>query len=105
MTQYEQFKLDAILNDTALSIGELQPEIAKWSYSIVALLQNLEKQADLMHRRDEYEAMLKRFKVVLTMRIDGGRWWPARKHKPHARSALPAIDFPPIVSQSVTLCD
>lgn len=74
MSQYEQFKLDTILNDTALSIGDLQPDIAKWSYSIVVLLQNLEKQADLMHKRNEYEAMLKRFKVYLTMRIDGGRW-------------------------------
>ncbi len=74
MTQYDQFKLETILNDTALSIGELQPDINKWSYSIVALLQNLEKQADLMHKRAEYEAMLKRFKVYLTMRIDGGRW-------------------------------
>jgi|GEM_PF-1340654 uncharacterized membrane protein YfbV (UPF0208 family) len=74
MSQYEQFKLDTILNNTALSIGELQPDIAKWSYSIVVLLQNLEKQADLMHQREEYEAMLKRFKAYLTMRIDGGRW-------------------------------
>ncbi len=74
MSQYDQFKLETILNDTALSIGELQPDINKWSYSIVALLQNLEKQADLMHKRAEYEAMLKRFKVYLTMRIDGGRW-------------------------------
>jgi len=74
MSQYEQFKLDTILNNTALSIGELQPEIAKWSYSIVVLLQNLEKQAELMHKREDYEAMLKRFKVYLTMRIDGGRW-------------------------------
>lgn len=74
MTQYDQFKLETILNDTALSIGELQPDINKWSYSLVALLQNLEKQADLMHKRAEYEAMLKRFKVFLTMRIDGGRW-------------------------------
>ncbi|PWH16707.1 MAG: hypothetical protein DDG59_09175 [Anaerolineae bacterium] len=74
MSQYDQFKLDTILNNTALSIGELQPDITKWSYSIVVLLQNLEKQADLMHQREEYEAMLKRFKVYLTMRIDGGRW-------------------------------
>lgn len=74
MSQYDQFKLETILNDTALSIGELQPDINKWSHSIVALLQNLEKQADLMHKRAEYEAMLKRFKVYLTMRIDGGRW-------------------------------
>ncbi|MFN3309272.1 MAG: hypothetical protein ACK44E_08700 [Anaerolineales bacterium] len=74
MSQYDQFKLETILNDAALSIGELQPDINKWSYSIVALLQNLEKQADLMHKRAEYEAMLKRFKVYLTMRIDGGRW-------------------------------
>ncbi len=74
MTQYEQFKLETILNNTALSIGELQPDINKWSHSIVALLQNLEKQADLMQKRPEYEAMLKRFKVYLTMRIDGGRW-------------------------------
>lgn len=74
MSQYDQFKLETILNDTALSIGELQTDINKWSYSIVALLQNLEKQADLMHKRAEYEAMLKRFKVYLTMRIDGGRW-------------------------------
>lgn len=74
MSQYEQFKLDTILNNTALSIGELQPDIAKWSYSIVVLLQNLEKQAELMHKREDYEAMLKRFKVYLTMRIDGGRW-------------------------------
>jgi len=74
VSQYEQFKLDTILNNTALSIGELQPDIAKWSYSIVVLLQNLEKQAELMHKREDYEAMLKRFKVYLTMRIDGGRW-------------------------------
>lgn len=74
MTQYDQFKLETILNDTAMSIGELQPDINKWSYSIIVLLQNLEKQADLMHKRAEYEAMLKRFKVFLTMRIDGGRW-------------------------------
>lgn len=74
MTHYDQFKLETILNDTAMSIGELQPDINKWSYSIIVLLQNLEKQADLMHKRAEYEAMLKRFKVFLTMRIDGGRW-------------------------------
>jgi hypothetical protein len=29
MSQYEKFKLDTILNNTALSIGELQPDIAK----------------------------------------------------------------------------
>ncbi|RCK73784.1 MAG: hypothetical protein ANABAC_2857 [Anaerolineae bacterium] len=74
MTQFDQFKLQTILNDTALSIGDLEPDINKWSYSIVVLLQNLEKQAELMHKRDEYEAMLRRFKVYLTMRIDGGRW-------------------------------
>lgn len=74
MSQYEQFKLETILNDTAMSIGELQPDISKWSYSIINLLQNLEKQADLLHKRADYDAMLKRFKVYLTMRIDGGRW-------------------------------
>ncbi len=74
MSQYDQFKLETILNDTAMNIGELQPDISKWSYSIINLLQNLEKQADLMHKRADYDAMLKRFKVYLTMRIDGGRW-------------------------------
>lgn len=74
MSQYEQFKLETILNDTAMSIGELQPDINKWSYSIINLLQNLEKQSDLMQKRADYDAMLKRLKVYLTMRIDGGRW-------------------------------
>ncbi|MFZ5810358.1 MAG: hypothetical protein ACOY16_13825 [Chloroflexota bacterium] len=74
MSQFEQFKLETIVNNTALNIGELQPDINKWSQPVIMLLQNLEKQADLMHQRAEYDAMLKRLKVYLTMRIDGGRW-------------------------------